>query len=122
MTDIRNKITAALQDGELYIGLATDPLGKSVHHLILLPGDEQLDWQAAQAWAKAQGGELPTRTEALLLFHVARDQFKRDWYWTSEQRADVAQYAWYQGFDWGDQSSYRQGYRLRVRAVRRVAI
>ena len=111
-----------LSPGEIYVGLATDPEGKTVHHVILLPGEEVKNWADAKAWAASVGGELPTRTEALLLFRTQRDQFKRDSYWTSEQRADDPSYAWYQFFDWGLQSLYDLSWELRARAVRRAPL
>jgi len=111
-----------LNPGETYAGLATDPEGKTVHHLILLPGDVQKNWTDAKAWAASIGGELPTRTEALLLFHTQRGEFQRDWYWTSQQHADAPSYAWSQSFIWGGQSSNDLGWELRARAVRRVPL
>lgn len=111
-----------LNPGEHYAGLATSIDGKTVHHVILLPGDEFLPWSKALDWAKAQGGDLPTRTEALLLFHTLRDQFQREAYWTSQQRADGPSYAWCQGFFWGGQTSNALSWELRARAVRRVQV
>ena len=111
-----------LNPGEIYVGLATDPEGKSVHHIVLLPGEEVKNWTEAKAWAASIGGELPTRTEALLLFRTQRDQFKRDLYWTSEQRAGGPSYAWYQNFGWGDQYDNDLSWELLARAVRRVPV
>ena len=111
-----------LAKGELYAGLATDPEGKSVHHLILLPGDVEKNWADAKAWAASIGGELPTRTEALLLFHTQRVEFQGNWYWTSEQHADDPQCAWIQGFYWGSQYDVDLSWELRARAVRRVPL
>ena len=109
-----------LNPGELYVGLATDPLGKAVHHLVLLPGENEANWKDAAAWSAQQGGELPTRTEALLLFHTQRGEFQRAAYWTSQQRADDPQYAWCQTFPWGAQYDADLSYECRARAVRRV--
>lgn len=112
----------ALQPGEIYAGLATDPLGKAVHHVILLRGDVEMPWAKARAWAAEQGGSLPTRTEALLLFHAQRAAFKRDYYWTDDQPADDPAYAWLQRFDWGSQGPWDVDDDFRARAVRRVPI
>ena len=111
-----------LNTGELYAGLATDPEGKSAHHVVLLPGDVEKSWHDAKAWAASIGGELPTRTEALLLFHTQRDAFKRDWYWTSQQRADDPSFAWCQFFYWGSQGSLALSWEFLARAVRRVLV
>lgn len=111
-----------LNPGELYAGLATDIDGKTVHHVVLLPGDVQKNWTDAKAWAASIGGELPTRTEALLLFHTQRAEFQRTWYWTSQQHADGPQFAWCQDFDWGDQGYSGLSFECRARAVRRVPL
>lgn len=111
-----------LAKGELYAGLATDPEGKSVHHLILLPGDVEKNWADAKAWAASIGGELPTRTEALLIFHTQRGEFQRDWYWTSQQPAADPSSAWCQDFYWGGQDNDDLSWELRARAVRRVPL
>ena len=109
-----------LNTGETYVGLATDIDGKTVHHVVLLPGDVEKNWADAKAWAASIGGELPTRTEALLLFHTQRAEFQRDWYWTAEQLADDPHSAWCQSFGWGDQGGSALEFEVRVRAVRRV--
>lgn len=111
-----------LNTGETYVGLATDPEGKSAHHVVLLPGDVEKNWADAKAWAASIGGELPTRTEALLLFHTRRAEFQRTWYWTSQQRAYAPSYAWFQNFSWGGQGSADLSYECRARAVRRVLV
>ena len=116
----RKPVLPKLLEGEVYAGITLHD--DRLHHLIILPGDTELDWQAARHYAAKAGGTLPSRVDALVLFKNARKQFHGAAYWTDEQRADVAQYAWFQDFDWGDQDDDRQDVRLRVRAVRRVAI
>lgn len=111
-----------LNPGETYAGLATDINGKTVHHVVLLPGDVQKNWADAKAWAASIGGELPTRTEALLLFHTQRAEFERTWYWTSQQHAGAPSCAWDQGFDWGYQYGNDLSWERRARAVRRVPV
>jgi len=70
---------------------------------------------------------LMSRGEALLAM-AARDlmpeteAFEREWYWTSTQSADVSDFAWFQGFDDGNQGDWRKDYKSMARAVRRVAI
>lgn len=109
-----------LKDGEILVGLTLHE-GKP-HHLILLAGDDSMPWKEAVAWAKKQGGDLPSRIDMLVLFKHLRGEFKRDWYWTSEEGAGSADYAWLQRFFSGSQSSGRKSYDFRCRAVRRVAI
>jgi hypothetical protein len=74
-----------LAKGEHYAGILLDDKGKPAHHLVLIPGDTKLSWADAGAWAKKQGGELPTRREQSLLFANLAGKFERTWYWSSEQ-------------------------------------
>ena len=72
--------------GGIYAGIMRGVDGAPDEHLVLLPGAaEDVGWEAADEWAKAQGGELPTRREQRLLFINLKDQFEEDWYWSSEQ-------------------------------------
>jgi hypothetical protein len=71
-----------LAKGEHYAGILLGDDGKPAHHLVLIPGDTKLNWADAGAWAKKQGGELPTRREQSLLFANLRGKFERDWYWS----------------------------------------
>ena len=111
----------ALKKGETNAGILLRD-GKPSHWLILLPGDERKKWTDALAWAKKQGGELPTRKEQALLFANAADKFQSAWYWSSEEYAGNADYAWFQYFSFGGQSNTRKSSGFRCRAVRRVAI
>ena len=111
-----------LNEGEIHIAALTDANGE-LYHLILLPGDNDDATHAAQIeWAQSIGGDLPTRVEQALLWERARDQFKKDWYWSNETHHSESGWAWYQGFNYGYQyygSKYRE---LRARAVRRLPI
>ena len=109
-----------LNDGEVWIGIIS--IGLQLHHVILLPGDFDGDHAAMLAKAAELGGDLPSRVEQALLFAQARDQFKRDWYWSNEKHASGSGYAWCQVFYHGDQSTYHTDDTLRARAVRRVVI
>jgi hypothetical protein len=112
----------ALNENEIYAGAIINPDGTG-HHVILLDGDhDDTDWQSAMDWAKEQGGDLPNRVEAALLFNQSKDQFKPEWYWTNEQHASYSVYAWFQHFYDGSQSNDSKLYELRARAVRRLAI
>ena len=115
--------TITIADDERYIGTIISADAGRNHHIILLPGDaDEADWETQMNWAKAQGGELPDRVESALLFSTMKDEFKEDWYWTREQHASYASYAWYQNFRRGDQRSYHTYSTLRARAVRRLII
>lgn len=115
--------TIALAQGEEYAGLILGKDGEPSYHLVLLPGDaEDIKWQDAIAWAKGQGGELPTRREQSLLFTNLQEHFKGTWYWSAQERESNTDYAWYQLFNYGTQSYDPKRYVLRARAVRRLII
>lgn len=111
-----------LAKGEHYAGLILEK-GKPAHHLVLLPGElESATWRDAVAWAKKQGGELPSRREQSLLFANAKEHFQERWYWSGEQVAGDESYAWTQGFLIGTQYDDHKDNECRARAVRRVGI
>ena len=114
--------TPVLNEGEIYAGAIIKPDGTG-HHAILLPGDNDdasLDKQ--MEWAASIGGDLPDRVEQALMYKNLPDQFKKEWYWSNTQHASYSDYAWFQGFDYGDQDSTLKLTELRARAVRRLAI
>lgn len=112
-----------LAPGETYAGLILNDEGTPTHHLILAAGDEaDLTWEQAKAFAEKAGGELPTRQEQSLLFANCKKQFEEDWYWSGEQHASYAGYAWYQYFGSGGQGFNHFDDELRARAVRRLPI
>ncbi|MCA8237714.1 DUF1566 domain-containing protein [Burkholderia cenocepacia] len=111
-------------EGEIYVGIVANTAGE-LHHVILLPGDnDDASWQAQMEWAQSIGGDLPTRIEMLFLLENHRGEFERDAYWTCQPDTDPSYsgWAWYQYFLDGYQDSYRQGVELRARAVRRLSI
>ena len=107
--------------GGIYAGIIRGVAGAPDQHLVLLPGDaDNVDWEAAGAFAASVGGELPTRAEQALLFANLKDQFEPRWYWSGEQAGPS--YAWGQYFDGGDQLYINRSYEGRARAVRRLPI
>ena len=87
-----------LENGEIYIGAIGDSEG-NLHHVILLPGDNDNDtatFEASLGWAKSIGGDLPTRIEQAMLWANHRDQFNQDWYWSKETHHTESCWAWYQ--------------------------
>ena len=118
----KNKEMPKLAEGEIYIGIIGDALG-NLHHVILLPGDNNDDTHEAQLeWAKSIGGDLPSRIEQAMLLANHRDQFKKDWYWSNEIHHADSGWAWYQySYDGYQTHGYRSN-ELRARAVRRLPI
>jgi hypothetical protein len=97
---------------------------------LLIAGPEHdgaIAWQPATEWAEKlhlhghTDWSLPYRKEQALLFANVPELFKSEYYWSCEQHADFAGYAWSQFFDDG-QGYWRKGFSSRVRAVRRVPI
>ena len=118
------RMMPALNPGETYLGVVCeDGALINAHHVILLPGDnDDSNHAAATEWAKARGGELPTRMELLLAFKTQREQFKRDAYWSCEELAGYVSYAWYQYFHYGSQHYWTKDTEFRAVAVRRLPI
>ena len=111
-----------LAEGEIYVGAIGDAAG-NLHHVILLPGDNDESTHEAQLeWAKSIGGDLPNRIEQAMLWANHRDQFKEDWYWSNEIHHAESGWAWYLSFDGGNQSTSIRILKLRARAVRRLPI
>ncbi|HEY1395708.1 DUF1566 domain-containing protein [Roseateles sp.] len=113
--------------GGIFAGITTTKAG-TYSAVVLLPGEAQLDWEDAKAWAAARGGEVPTRPVAALLYTTLKHEFQPRWYWTSDELsndtgdADDASYAWYCGFSYGDQDLTRKSYEGCVRAVRLIPL
>lgn len=94
-----------------------------LHALVLLPEDgDAMEWPDALEFAAKADGVLPSRIDMIVLYKNLRDQFKREWYWTSEEHPVDADYAFIQLFGFGHQNLGRKVYGCRARAVRRVAI
>lgn len=116
-------VRQTLKDGESYAGLILGKDGAPDHHLVLLPGDaSDVTWSAARDWAVSSGGELPTRRELALLFANLREQFQREWYWSSEASEARSQLVWGQNWSSGIQTMYGRQFHGRARAVRRIVI
>lgn len=106
--------------GGIYAGLTL--LDNRVKALVLLPGDEELNWKDAITWAENQGGVLPSRMDQLVLLQNLKDQFKERAYWSGAQHAANSDSAWYQDFDDGHQLTGDISGKLRARSVRRLEI
>jgi hypothetical protein len=107
-------------DGGTFAGLTTSTDGTH-HAVILLPEHgTSLTWAKSNARAKKQGGELPTRPVASLLFANVKDKLQPGWHWTSEE--DDASYAWGCGFSIGNLGLTRKSYEGSAVAVRLIPL
>lgn len=112
----------SLNPGEKYAG-GIIALDRAVLHVILLPASTvELPWSEGNTWAKEQGGSLPDRLEQLLLWTHLREDFEKKAYWSCEQSANYASWAWCQDFYGGTQGYGNESAKLACRAVRRVLI
>ena len=112
--------TPTLAVGEIHVA-GLQIAGEAPYHLILLPDHPKdvMTHHAATEWASSIGGELPNRYEQALLFAHQRDKFDRDWYWSNTLHESDQDYAWYQDFTSGYQSTSYRLSKLRARAIRR---
>jgi hypothetical protein len=109
-----------LLNGGTFAGLTTKPDGTHCA-VVLLPGTgTDLTWTKAKAWAKKQGGELPSRPVAALLFANVKASLKPEWHWTSE--AYDASFAWGCHFYGGGQGITTKSFEGSAVAVRYIKI
>jgi hypothetical protein len=113
------KVGEALSGGT-FAGILTQADSSHVAVVHLNAWGENLTWKKAIAWAKKQGGVLPTRPVAALLYANLKAKLQQRWHWTSEE--DDASYAWLCGFDFGGQGSTRKSYDGCAVAVRLIHI
>ena len=107
-------------EGGSFAGITTQPDGTHCAVVLLPSQGTDLDWPAAKAWAAEQGGELPSRPVAALLFANVKAQLRPRWHWTSETHEDDASYAWHCYFSDGLQLNFHKSYEGGAVAVRLI--
>ena len=107
-------------DGGTFAGVISKKDGTHCAVVLLPAKGEELTWKKAIAWAEKQGGELPTRPIAALLFANVKDKLQPGWHWTSEE--DDASYAWLCYFYNGGQSNLHKSYEGSAVAVRCIPL
>jgi len=112
-------IGAQLAEG-IFFGLTTKPDGTHCAAILLPTRGTSLKWKAAKAWAAEQGGELPSRPVAALLFANLKAQLKPTWHWTSDEAG--ASYAWLCYFFNGYQDVNLKSYEGSAVAVRLIPL
>lgn len=109
-----------LKAGELLIGGFVDATGKG-YWCALLDGDyEQDTWHNQMSKAVLTGVDLPNRAELVTMHEKFPEQFQETWYWSNTTDRDGDQWAWYQGFNTGNQNSTNKHGELCARFVRRI--
>lgn len=107
-------------EGGTFAGLTTRKDGTHCA-VVLLPGrKEDINWKDAKAWAAEQGGELPTRPLAALLYANVKNQLQPYWHWTADEEG--ASYAWLCSFYTGHQYLNLNSYEGSVVAVRLIPL
>jgi len=107
-------------DGGTFAGLTTKPDGAHCAVVLLPDNGTDLTWAKAKAWAKKQGGELPSRPVAALLFANVKASLKPKWHWTSDEYD--ASYAWYCNFVYGTQGFTLKSFEGSAVAVRLIPL
>ncbi len=107
-------------EGGTFAGVITRPDGTHVAVALLPEQGSKLTLAKARAWAKKQGGELPSRPIAAMLFANAKPLLRPAWHWTAE--ASSASYAWSCYFGDGCQGGYPLSFEGSAVAVRRIPI
>ena len=105
-------------DGGTFAGLTTKKDGTHCAVVLLPEQAEGLTWKKAMNWAVKQGGELPSRPVAALLFANAKSQLKPKWHWTSDE--EDASFAWLCQFSLGHQYDVHKSYEGSAVAVRLI--
>lgn len=108
-------------DTGIFAGITTAKDGTH-QAVVLLPGNgTNLNWKNALQWAKDQGGDLPTRPVAAMLFSNVKSALpKSGWHWTNE--AYEASFAWYCLFYGGRQDDTRKSFEGGAVAVRLIPL
>lgn len=106
--------------GGIFAGLTTKKDGTHCAVVRLPEQGEKLTWEEAIAWATKQGGELPSRPVAALLFANGKAALRPLWHWTSEE--DDASFAWYCYFFDGYQDGNSKSHEGRAVAVRSIPL
>lgn len=107
-------------DGGAFAGITTQPDGTHVAVVLLPDRCEDLTHGQATAWAAEQGGQLPTRPVAALLFASVKSLLQPEWHWCQEPLG--ASYAWGCGFDYGYQDTSLKSFEGSAVAVRLIPI
>ena len=109
-------------EGGTFAGVTTTKEGTHCA-VVLLPGKaEDMTWKDAITWAKEQGGELPTRPVAALLFANVQPALSPEWHWTADEYVGNASSAWYCNFDYGYQYLYHKSAEGAAVAVRLIPL
>lgn len=107
-------------DGGIFAGISTRVDDRHFAVVLLPEQGSNLTHAKARAWAKKQGGELPTRPVAALLFANVQDQLRPLWHWCAETNGGSA--AWSCTFGNGIQLATLKSFECSAVAVRCIPL
>ena len=114
--------------GGVYAGVVRGDAGQRDYHLVVSEIEGvNLSWEAAKAWEanlKHDGSQwpLPKRKEQAVLYGNVPELFTKEWYWSGEEYAPDAAYAWAQSFTTGCQDYSHHRDEFRARAVLHIPV
>lgn len=115
-------------DGGIFSGITTLKDGAHVAVVLLPRNADWVTWKKAAAWAADQGGQLPTRAMAVLLYANCKSHLRPAWHWTADElqddtgdKSDVV-YAWHCDFRYGYQTNRQKIAEGAAVAVRLIPI
>lgn len=121
------RIGSSLWNGGVYAGIVRG--GENDYHLIANEAEGKgLSWENARSWASnltpyaGRSWRPPTRRDQAILYGNAPELFAKEWYWSGEEYAPNAAYAWAQNFRYCTQLRYRRNYEFRARAVLHIPV
>ena len=114
-------------EGGTFAGVITQDDGQHAAVVLLDEQTENLNWEAASAWAQKLEAQLPSRLAALSIFKHLKDRLKPRWHWTSETYVDEdepedASCAWCCDFSLGIQDFNHKSYEGCAVAVRSIPL
>ena len=107
-------------EGGIFAGIFTRTDGTHCAIVRLPENGTKLTWKKALTWAAKQGGELPTRPVAALMFANVKASLPSGWHWTNEEFD--ASFAWGCRFDDGYQFSSNKSFEGSAVAVRLIPL
>ena len=107
-------------NGGHFAGITTNSKGQHYAVVLLDPQGSNLTHSEAVAWAAANGGELPTRPVAAMVYANLKNLLREKWHWTADTLG--ASCAWICFFDDGGQDDGHKSYEGSAVAVKLIPI
>lgn len=112
-------ILPPLEEGQIYLYGRVNKNGDVEHTVLRAVNDEPMPHAQQIEWAESVGGVLYNRIDALVIHNEHRSIVKPEAYWTADIVEWDSEYAWFQYYYYGSQSSLYRSSALRAVAVSR---